>query len=60
MESEFLYSARIIPPFFTDKRRAHTLSHRLFNWIRFLSPDPDSNQDNQNQNLRYYHYTIGL
>ena len=22
-------------------------------------PDLDSNQDNQNQNLKYYHYTIG-
>lgn len=25
----------------------------------FLLPDLDSNQDNQNQNLRYYRYTIG-
>ena len=24
-----------------------------------LLPDLDSNQDKQNQNLRYYHYTIG-
>ena len=25
----------------------------------FLLPDLDSNQDKQNQNLSYYHYTIG-
>ena len=25
----------------------------------FLLPDLDSNQDKQNQNLLYYHYTIG-
>ncbi|WP_207622427.1 hypothetical protein, partial [Niastella koreensis] len=25
----------------------------------FLLPDLDSNQDKQNQNLRYYRYTIG-
>jgi len=24
-----------------------------------LLPDLDSNQDKQNQNLSYYHYTIG-
>jgi hypothetical protein len=27
--------------------------------IRKLLPDLDSNQDKQNQNLRYYRYTIG-
>ena len=27
--------------------------------IFFLLPDLDSNQDKQNQNLSYYHYTIG-
>lgn len=27
--------------------------------FKFLLPDLDSNQDKQNQNLSYYHYTIG-
>jgi hypothetical protein len=27
--------------------------------ILFKLPDLDSNQDKQNQNLSYYHYTIG-
>ena len=27
--------------------------------LPFLLPDLDSNQDKQNQNLSYYHYTIG-
>lgn len=27
--------------------------------FEFLLPDLDSNQDKQNQNLSYYHYTIG-
>ena len=31
---------------------------RLF-FNRFLLPDQDSNLDKQNQNLWYYHYTIG-
>ncbi len=32
---------------------------KTISFIPFLLPDLDSNQDNQNQNLRYYHYTIG-
>jgi hypothetical protein len=27
--------------------------------FHFMLPDLDSNQDKQNQNLSYYHYTIG-
>ncbi len=31
---------------------------KTISFASFLLPDLDSNQDNQNQNLRYYHYTI--
>ena len=31
----------------------------LKSFVLFLLPDLDSNQDKQNQNLRYYRYTIG-
>ena len=36
-------------------RPGETITRRYM----FLLPDLDSNQDKQNQNLLYYHYTIG-
>ena len=38
--------------------RKHELNVSLFYAYKML-PDLDSNQDKQNQNLLYYHYTIG-
>lgn len=40
-------------------KKPHKHSACRVSSVKVLLPDLDSNQDKQNQNLSYYHYTIG-